>query len=140
MVDVVTLKNKMHDLTMPFERYIDGIPFKIKNLIIRPMDKEAVFQELRRKIFQKELSPGQWLVERDISGTYKISRTPVREILRRLSVEGLVTLEPAKGYMVKQLNVEEIIEIRLTDEEKKALDHSADAVRKLVQDMKRLSQ
>jgi DNA-binding GntR family transcriptional regulator len=75
------------------------------------MDKEAVFQELRRKIFQEELSPGQWLVERDISGTYKISRTPVREVLRRLSVEGLVTLEPSKGYMVKKLNLEEIVEI-----------------------------
>ena len=75
------------------------------------MDKETVFQELRRKIFQEELSPGQWLVERDIVETYKISRTPVREILRRLSVEGLVTLEPAKGYMVKKLNLEEIVEI-----------------------------
>ena len=75
------------------------------------MDKEAVFQELRRKIFQEDLSPGQWLVERDISETYDISRTPVREILRRLSVEGLVTLEPAKGYMVKRLNLEEIVEI-----------------------------
>lgn len=78
---------------------------------MRTMDKEAVFQELRRKIFLEELSPGQWLVERDISGTYKISRTPVREILRRLSVEGLVTLEPSKGYMVKRLNLEEIVEI-----------------------------
>jgi DNA-binding GntR family transcriptional regulator len=96
---------------MPFGWYIGGIPFKIKKLKIGHMDKEAVFQELRRKIFQKELSPGQWLVERDISGTYKISRTPVREILRRLSVEGLVTLEPSKGYMVKQLNLEEIVEI-----------------------------
>ena len=104
-------KNKMLCLTMPFGWYIGGIPFKIKKLIIRLIDKEVVFQELRRKIFQKELSPGQWLVERDISGTHKISRTPVREILRRLSAEGLVTLEPSKGYMVKKLSLEEIVEI-----------------------------
>jgi DNA-binding GntR family transcriptional regulator len=75
------------------------------------MDKETVFKELKRKIFQEELAPGQWLVERDISGAYKLSRTPVREILRRLSTEGLVTLQPSKGYMVKKLSLEEIVEI-----------------------------
>jgi len=75
------------------------------------MDKESVYKELKRKIFIEDFIPGRWLVERDISAAYKLSRTPVREILRRLSVDGLVTLEPSKGYIVRKLNLEEVIEI-----------------------------
>jgi len=48
------------------------------------MTKEETYQELKKRIINEELAPGHWLVERDISGEFKISRTPVREIFRSL--------------------------------------------------------
>jgi DNA-binding GntR family transcriptional regulator len=75
------------------------------------MNKEDVYKILKKRILEEELAPGQWLVERDISDSYKISRTPVREILRVLAADGLVTMEPSKGYSVRKLSIEEIVEI-----------------------------
>jgi len=75
------------------------------------MQKSNAYQSLKNRIFKENLAPGTWLVERDISETYKISRTPVREILRTLAADGLVSLEPSKGYMVRKLSLEEIVDI-----------------------------
>lgn len=75
------------------------------------MKKDDVYKALKKKILDEELAPGQWLVERDISDTYRISRTPVREILRILVTDGLVTMEPSKGYAVRKLSIEEVVEI-----------------------------
>ena len=75
------------------------------------MKKEVAYQDLKQRILREELAPGQWLVERDVSRDYEISRTPVREILRMLVTDGIVTLEPSKGYLVRKLNLEEIVEI-----------------------------
>lgn len=75
------------------------------------MRKEETYQELKKRIINEELAPGHWLVERDISEEFKISRTPVREIFRRLVSDGLLELKPTKGYLVRKLNLEEIVEI-----------------------------
>ena len=75
------------------------------------MRKEEIFTDLRERIIQGKLSPGQWLVERELCDLYQISRTPIRENLRNLASLGVVALEPAKGYRVKDLGVEEIVEI-----------------------------
>lgn len=75
------------------------------------MKKEEVFEDLRLRIIKGDLLPGQWLVERELSEMYRISRTPVREKLRKLANLGIVELQPSKGYQVKKLSVEEIIEI-----------------------------
>lgn len=75
------------------------------------MDKDCVYNKIKEKILNEELPPGQWLVEREISEKFQISRTPVRELLRRLVSDGLVSLEPSKGYHVRKLTVGEIIEI-----------------------------
>lgn len=75
------------------------------------MKKMQVYQEIKEKILSEKLAPGQWLVERDISEKYKISRTPVRELLRALVSDGLISLEPSKGYYVRKLTIEEMIEI-----------------------------
>ena len=75
------------------------------------MKKEEVFEDLRVRIINGDLPPGQWLVERDLSEMYRISRTPVREKLRKMANLGIVEFEPSKGYQVKKLRVEEIIEI-----------------------------
>lgn len=75
------------------------------------MRKEETYQELKKRIIDEELAPGQWLVEKDISDDFGISRTPVREIFRRLVSDGLLELKPTKGYLVRKLNLEEIVEI-----------------------------
>jgi DNA-binding GntR family transcriptional regulator len=75
------------------------------------MHKDELYNELKKKIFNEEIPPGTWLVEREISKKYNVSRTPVREILRVLVSDGLITLEPTKGYCVRKLNFEEIVEI-----------------------------
>jgi DNA-binding GntR family transcriptional regulator len=45
------------------------------------MHKDELYNELKMKIFNEEIPPGTWLVEREISEKYNVSRTPVREIL-----------------------------------------------------------
>jgi DNA-binding GntR family transcriptional regulator len=75
------------------------------------MKKQKVFEDIKMRIAREEYLPGQWLVERDLCDTYGISRTPVREILLKLSNEGLLDLEAGKGYKVKKLSSEEIVAI-----------------------------
>ena len=75
------------------------------------MNKNELYKELKSKIFDEDISPGTWLVERELCEKYRLSRTPVREILRVLVSDGLITLEPTKGYSVRKLNFEEIVEI-----------------------------
>ena len=73
--------------------------------------KQDVYHDLRRRIIEEELNPGAPLVERDVSATYKVSRTPVREALRRLVADGLVVLDRGRGYSVRRMTIEDIIEI-----------------------------
>ena len=75
------------------------------------MNKNELYKELKSKIFDEEITPGTWLVERELCDQYSLSRTPVREILRVLVSDGLITLEPTKGYTVRKLSFEEIVEI-----------------------------
>ena len=73
--------------------------------------KEEIHQELKQRIIREEYSPGQWIIEREICEKYGLSRTPVREILRKLVSDGLLELQPAKGYLVRKLSWEEVVAI-----------------------------
>lgn len=73
--------------------------------------KEKTYQDLHSKIENGELQPGDWLVERDYCEIYSISRTPMREIFWRLESDGLLTQTPGKGFCVRTLSLQEIIEI-----------------------------
>lgn len=73
--------------------------------------REAVFSTLRNAILDGKLRPGERLVERDIAEKLGISRTPVREAIRKLELEGLVSHYPRKGVVVAGLSKEEVIEI-----------------------------
>lgn len=75
------------------------------------MTKNEAFEDIRLKIFREEHPPGAWLVERDLSAEYGLSRTPIRELLRDLAAVGLLEFQPAKGYRVRELRFEEVIEI-----------------------------
>ena len=71
---------------------------------------EHVYNELKRRIFLKELRPGQRLPEASLAKTLSVSRTPVREALRILANEGLVNLAPNTGARLASPALEEMRE------------------------------
>ena len=64
---------------------------------------DDVYKDLKRRIIEEDLRPGDVLVERDVSLNYNVSRTPAREALRQLVSDGLVVLIRGRGYSVRQL-------------------------------------
>ena len=76
---------------------------------------EAVYQTVYKQIMTGKLSPGQKIAECNISAALGISRSPVREALKRLAEDCLVTFVPRKGCCVTEstrAELEEIYEIR----------------------------
>lgn len=71
---------------------------------------EFVYEQLRRKIFEKSLASGQRLPEVAIAKEMNVSRTPVREALRRLESEGLVQIVPGWGACLASPTKQEIID------------------------------
>jgi DNA-binding GntR family transcriptional regulator len=74
---------------------------------------ERVYRALLAKIRDGELTPGERIKEVTVAREMKISRTPVREAIRRLQSEGRVTIEPQRGAMVAELDRREISELYL---------------------------
>jgi len=68
---------------------------------------DAVYQALRNAIVFGELPPGRRLLERELALGLAVSRTPIREALRRLSEEGLVVGVPNRGVVVRTVTLEE---------------------------------
>lgn len=68
---------------------------------------DRVYEALREAIVFGELPPGQRLLERELALQLGASRTPVREALRRLAEDGLVSGEPNRGLAVRTLTLEE---------------------------------
>lgn len=64
---------------------------------------ELVYDGIRKAIGLGVLAPGQRLATEDLSRRMKVSRTPVREALRKLQIDGLVTAEPWRGFVVAEL-------------------------------------
>lgn len=69
-----------------------------------------VYESLRQQIFEGDIYPGSWLREQDLVEEFNVSRTPIREALRRLESEGLVESVPFRGVKVASLNPEDIWE------------------------------
>jgi DNA-binding GntR family transcriptional regulator len=74
---------------------------------------EFVKESLRRAILRGDLSGGARLIQSDLAATLHVSTTPVREALRDLATEGLITLDRHRGGVVRELNWAEMEEIRL---------------------------
>src|SRR5262245_902855 len=72
---------------------------------------ERVYRALRDRIVEGTLPPGTRLTEMDLAQQFDSSRTPVREALKRLSAEGLVSTDPARGLIVRDLDAAEAEEI-----------------------------
>ena len=76
---------------------------------------------IEEAIVSGELTPGSVLRQEQLSAHYNVSRTPVREALRRLSALGLVSFEANRGFRVRTLSREEMWEAFLLRAELEAL-------------------
>jgi DNA-binding GntR family transcriptional regulator len=73
--------------------------------------REVIFNTLREAIIVGELKPGERLMEVQLAEKMGVSRTPVREAIRKLELEGLVNMIPRKGAHVADLSVKDIIDV-----------------------------
>jgi DNA-binding GntR family transcriptional regulator len=71
----------------------------------------TVYEQIRTAILSGELSNSERLVEEDLAVSLGISRTPVREALRRLAAEGLVDVSPNRGARVAEWDADDLREI-----------------------------
>ena len=72
---------------------------------------QHVAERLRQQIFAHELAPGEWIDEQALAQTFGISRTPLREALKVLATEGLVTLKPRRGCYVTEISPQDLDEV-----------------------------
>jgi DNA-binding GntR family transcriptional regulator len=72
---------------------------------------EEVAELLRQRIFQRELEPGSWIDEMKLAEEYGISRTPLREALKVLAAEGLVTMKVRRGAYVTEVSEKDLSDV-----------------------------
>jgi DNA-binding GntR family transcriptional regulator len=72
---------------------------------------QEVAERLRQRIYTHELPPGTWIDEQALAADYGISRTPLREALKVLASEGLVTLKPRRGCYVTEISEQDLDDI-----------------------------
>ncbi len=102
--------------------------------------RDVIFDTLREAIIVGELKPGERLMEVQLAEKMGVSRTPVREAIRKLELEGLVEMLPRKGAHIADLSVKDIMDVlevratldglasslsasRISDDEIKELKH-----------------
>ena len=77
--------------------------------------REVVFKTLRQAILKGELKPGERLMEIQLANKLGVSRTPIREAIRKLEEEGLVIMTPRKGAVVAEItekSLRDTLEVR----------------------------
>lgn len=105
--------------------------------------RDVVFNTLRKAILTGELKPGERLMEIHLANQLGVSRTPIREAIRKLELEGLVVMIPRRGAEVAQItekSLKDVLEVRraldalcvelacdrITEEEKQNLKKACD--------------
>ena len=94
---------------------------------------EEVAERLRQRIYARELSPGDWIDELKIAEELGISRTPLREALKVLAAEGLVTMKVRRGAYVTETSAKDLadvyhlLELLETDAAAIVAQHASDA-------------
>ena len=82
--------------------------------------RDVVFNTLRQAILRGEMEPGERLMEIQLAQKLGVSRTPIREAIRKLELEGLVIMIPRKGAEVAHItekDMRDVLEVRCTLEE-----------------------
>ena len=112
--------------------------------------REIVYEELKRQILKGEIAPGHRMMEVELADDMGVSRTPVREAIRKLEKEGLVTIEPRKGAYASDISIKEMVDVlevrqyleslaagmaasRITPEEKLKLQEATDAYKQEIE-------
>lgn len=113
--------------------------------------RDLVFNTLRQAILRGELKPGERLMEIQLAEKLGVSRTPIREAIRKLELEGLVLMIPRRGAEVAKISpkaLEDVLEVRgsledlaallscerITDTEIQALAAAAESFKDIVED------
>ncbi|MEO5901733.1 MAG: GntR family transcriptional regulator [Ilumatobacteraceae bacterium] len=78
---------------------------------VDPAGAERAYAQIRAAIVEGRYERGQRLVEQRIAAEYSLSRTPVREALRRLDAEGLVIIEKHRGAIVRPMATTEVLDL-----------------------------
>ncbi len=78
--------------------------------IIRRTLHDELLERLRQMIIDGDLMPGEKVPEKDLCDRFGVSRTPLREALKVLANDGLVTLTPNRGAMIADLTLEDLEE------------------------------
>lgn len=103
--------------------------------------REVVFETLRDAIIQGRLKPGERLMEIQLAEEMGVSRTPVREAIRKLELEGFLVMVPRRGVYVAGISMKDIVDVfeiraaleglaaglaaeRITDEELEELERA----------------
>lgn len=89
-------------------------PFEVKMDEFLPL-RDVVFNTLRQAILTGELKPGERLMEIHLANKLGVSRTPIREAIRKLELEGLVIMIPRRGAEVAQItkrSLKDVLEVR----------------------------
>lgn len=112
-----------------YRRYVSGCTgkgihgmennFKVNMNEYLPL-RDVVFNTLRQAILKGELAPGERLMEIQLAEKLGVSRTPIREAIRKLELEGLVLMIPRKGAEVAKISeksLRDVLEVRRSLEE-----------------------
>lgn len=123
-----------------------GVQFQTNMDEFLPL-RDVVFNTLRKAILTGELKPGERLLEIQLANQLGVSRTPIREAIRKLELEGLVIMMPRRGAEVAQItekDLRDVLEVRraldalcaelacdrITEEEKQKLKDACDEFEK----------
>ena len=113
--------------------------------------KDLVYLELKHKILTGEIVSQTRLMEIDLSEKMNVSRTPIREAIKRLADDGLVKVEPRRGAYVANISIKDMLDVfevredmegfvaklaaqRITDEEKSELKAIAEEYEKAIEE------
>lgn len=113
--------------------------------------RDIVYQELKTEIMTGTIKPGTRIMEVDIAQEMGVSRTPIREAIRKLEKEGFVTIEPRRGVYAADLSVHDMLDVlevrqnleglaaayaaqRINEEQKAALYKCSEDFNKAVED------
>ena len=76
----------------------------------RPL-REIVYEELKRQIMIGEIPPGTRMMEVELAEDMGVSRTPIREAIRKLEKEGLVSIEPRRGAYASDISIKDMVDV-----------------------------
>ena len=117
---------------------------------MKDVNSDIAYDYIRKRILSGEYAPGQSLATKTLSADIGVSRTPVRDALRQLEADGLVTIQTRLGASVRKLELKEFREmcmLRLalesfaaglaathrTEEDLREISHALDAMRRLTE-------